>query len=299
MELRRKDSIVVILGPTASGKSSLAVDLALKFKGEIVSADSRQVYKGMDIGSGKITKKEMKSIPHYLLDVASPKRQFSIARYQKLAEKSIVKIIRRKKLPFICGGSAFYINSIVEGLKIPAIAPDEKIRKQLSRKSTLELYKELKKIDPRRASEIDSQNPRRLIRAIEIVKKSKKPVPSIQKKPNYNSLLIGIKKPTKEIDNLIEKRLEKRLKGGMVKEVKSLRESGISWQRLESFGLEYKWISLYFQSKIDYEEMKVKLLGDIKKFSRKQMTWWKNNPEIKWIKNFKEAELIIQNFLKF
>ena len=166
----KKQKIIVILGPTASGKSGLAVKLAKKIDGEIISADSRQVYKGMDIGTGKIIKKEMFGIPHYLLDIKNPKKQFTVMEFKKLAEKKIAEILKKKKIPIICGGTGFYINSVVDDIDFPEIKPDKKLRKELEKKPTEELFKILKKLNPTRAKNIDSKNKRRLIRAIEIAR---------------------------------------------------------------------------------------------------------------------------------
>jgi len=301
METRRrnhKPKIIVILGPTASGKSDLAVKIAKKINGEIISADSRQVYRGMNIGSGKITEEEKKEIPHHLLNVVSPKRKFSVSQYQKLAQKKIKNVSKKKKIPILCGGSAFYIQSIIDGIIIPEVKPDWKLRKKLEKKSVKELYLILKKKDPRRAKNIEKENPRRLIRAIEIIEKTKNPVPHFKTSSNYNTLIIGIKKDEKELKKLIKKRLLKRFKIGMIDEVLQLKNSGISWKRLESFGLEYKWIAKYLQKKISNKEMKEFLLRDIIKFTKKQMAWWKNDKRIKWIKNYKETKILINDFLK-
>jgi tRNA dimethylallyltransferase len=290
--------IIAIVGPNASGKSNIAVKIAKRFNGEIISADSRQVYKGMNLGSGKITKKEMRGIPHYLLDVASPKRTFSVAQYKKLAEKAIKKILRKKKIPILCGGTGFYIQAVVDDISFPPVKPDWQLRKKLEKKSTKELFEILKKLDPNRAKKIDKNNPRRLIRAIEIVKKTKKPVPEIKKNPKYDILMIGIKKEKEELKKLIEKRLKKRLKQGMIKEVENLKKSGISWKKLESFGLEYKWIAKYLQKQISKSEMIEKLKKDIEDYARRQMVWFKKDKRIIWIKNYKEAEKLVKNFLK-
>ncbi len=291
--------IIVILGPTASGKTGLSLKLAKKYKGEVVSADSRQVYKGMDIGTGKITKKEMQGIPHYLLDVVNPKKRFTITAYKKLADKAIEKIFQKEKIPFVVGGTGFYIQSITDNISIPKVKPDWKLRKKLEKKSIPELYKMLLKIDKRRANNIDKNNPRRLIRAIEIVLKTKKPVPELKtSKPNFKVLFIGIKKPKKELNHLIKIRLLKRIKQGMFKETEELKKSGVSWKRMESFGLEYRYMALYLQKKITYDEFISKLNKEIEHYAKRQMTWFKRNKRIKWIKNYKEAKTVIDKFLK-
>ncbi|MBC7074275.1 tRNA (adenosine(37)-N6)-dimethylallyltransferase MiaA [Candidatus Parcubacteria bacterium] len=291
--------IIVILGPNAAGKSALAIKLAKKFGGEIISADSRQVYKGMDIGTGKVTKKEMQGIPHYLLDVASPKRKFTVAQYVKLAKKAIEKIFKKGKIPIICGGTGFYITALVDGLKIPEVKPDWKLRKKLEKKSAKELFEMLKKLDKERAKTIEKENKRRLIRAIEIAKKLKK-VPKLKKEPlPYPVLFLGIKRDWNELKRKIKRRLSKRLKKGMIAEVKKLRESGVSFKRLKEFGLEYRWISYYLQGKVSKKEMIEKLEKEIFQFAKRQMRYFKKYmPQTIWIKNQKEAEKLVRNFLE-
>ena len=297
MKNKNLKKIVVILGPTASGKTDLSIKLAKKFNGEVVSADSRQVYKGMDIGTGKITKKEMKEIPHYLLDVVSPSKKFSVAQYQKLALKNIDKISKKNKIPFLVGGSPFYIYSVLEGWTFPKLKPDWDLRKKLEKKSCEELFKILKKIDLKRSKNIDKKNKRRLVRAIEIVKKLGK-VPLLKKEIKFDSLIIGLKKPKQEVKALIRKRLHKRLKQGMVEETRRLRKQGISWKRLESFGLEYKWIALYLQKKIDHIGMISLLQKDIEHFAKRQMTWFKKDKNIKWVENYEKAKNLLRDFLE-
>lgn len=308
--------IVAIVGPTASGKSDLAVKLAKKFNGEVISADSRQVYRGMDIGTGKITKKEMKGIRHYLLDVASPKQTFTVAKYQKLGKKAIKEIIKKGKLPIVCGGTGFYVDALLYNYDLPQVPPDQKLRKKLEKETLKALFEKLRKLDPERAKTIDKKNKRRLIRALEIIIKTRKPVPKLQKNPVYNFLILGIKKPKKVLRQRIKDRLLKRIKKGMIKEVLKIKQQGISWKKLESFGLEYRWVSWYLQQKIKVEknkklttseknkiikklknEMIEKLNSDIWQYARRQLTWFKKNPAIIWIKSEKEAIKILKRFL--
>jgi len=292
------NKLIAIVGPNASGKTGLSIKLAKKFNGEIVSADSRQIYKGMDIGTGKITKKEMQGIPHYLLDIASPKSRFTVAQYQKLALKAIKKIQKKIKIPFLVGGTGFYIQSVVDGIVIPEVKPDWKLRKKLEQKSAEELFSELKKLDPKRAEDIDRYNKRRLIRALEIIIKTKKPVPPIKKASKFDVLIIGVKKDFKKLKKLIEERLQKRLKQGMIAEVQKLKRSGVSWKRLEEFGLEYKYIALYLQKKLSYQEMVEKLQKEIEHYAKRQMTWFKRDKRIKWIENYTEAEKDVKKFCR-
>ena len=290
--------LIVILGPTASGKSELTIKLAKKFNGETVSADSRQVYKGMDIGTGKITKKEMKSIPHYLLDVASPKRRFTVVQHRKLALKAINKIHKKGKIPILCGGTGFYIQAVVDGIVIPEVPPDWKLRKKLEKKSVEELYKISKKLDPNRAKTIEKKNKRRLIRALEIVIKTKKPVPGLKKNPlPYPVLMLGIKKEKKELKKLIKKRFLKWLKIGLIAEVKKLRKSGLSWKKIEDFGIHYRVIAQYLQKKLNYQEMIENSIIELQNYAKRQMTWFKKDRRINWIKNYKEAEKLVKRFL--
>ena len=192
--VKNKLKIIVILGQTATGKSDFAVQIAKRVlavsrvESEIISADSRQVYKDMDLGTGKITKKEMRGVPHHLLDVASPKKIFSVSDYQKLADKKIQEIFSRGHIPILCGGTGFYIDALVNGTVLPEVAPDKILRKKLDKKSTSELFKILKKLDINRAKSIDKNNRVRLIRAIEIAKTLGK-VPKISNKDTkYDTL---------------------------------------------------------------------------------------------------------------
>lgn len=291
--------VIVIAGPTASGKSDLAVWLAKKIKGEIISADSRQVFKGMDIGTGKITKKEMQSIPHYLLDIASPKKRFTVTRFQKLANQAINSILKKNKIPIICGGTGFYIQSVIDGLIFPQVKPDLSLRKKLEKKSAKQLFSLLKKRDPKRARIIDKDNKRRLIRALEIAIKTNNPIPELKKQKNFDILFLGIKKDKKELQKRIEKRLLKRLDQGMIKEVKKLKASGISYKKLYDFGLEYRYLSLFLQNKITYQEMVSLLQKEIEKYAKRQITWFKKDKRIIWIKNKKEMLSLVKNFISF
>jgi len=283
--------LLVIVGPTSSGKSDLAVDLALRFNGEIVSADSRQIYKKMNIGTGKITKQEMKGIKHYCLDIANPKKRFSVAQYNKKANKSIKKILKKKKLPILCGGTGFYIDSIIKGNSIPKVKPDWKLRNQLEQLTTEQLFNKLKKLDINRSQNIDKNNRRRLIRAIEIVKKTKQPVPKITQSKKYDVLQIGIIK-----DNLKQKihdRLLQRLDQGMINEIKNL---NLSYKRLEELGLEYRYIAYYLQNKLTYEQMIEQLEKEIINYSKRQMTWFKRDESIHWIRTKKQAFKLVEEF---
>ncbi len=265
-----KPKVIVILGQTATGKSDLAVKIAKKINGEVISADSRQVYKGLDIGTGKITKKEMKGVPHHLLDVANPKKRFSVAEYQRLAISAIAEIIGRGKTPIICGGTGFYIDAVTRGIILPEVPPNLKLRRELNKKSTEDLLKIIKKLDKKRAANLDPKNKVRIIRAIEIAEALGK-VPEIKEtKPNFKFVKIGLFLPKDLLKLKIEKRMKKMFKDGLLLEIKKLKKSGISSKRLKELGFEY--------NDPTYEKV---VKANIE-YAKRQMTWFKRDKEIKW-----------------
>lgn len=293
--------IVVVVGPTSSGKSGLGIKIARKFNGEVISADSRQVYLKMDIGTGKITKKEQKIVRHHLLDVASPKKQFTADDFKKLGEKAINDIINRAKIPIIVGGTGFYIDILLGRMSVAEVPPNQKLRAKLEKHSAEQLFKRLKKLDPQRAKTIESKNKRRLIRALEIVITTGKPVPKSNTKQNtkYSILWLGLR--PQNLETRIKKRLDARLKQGMVKEVKNLLKSGVGKKRLYDFGLEYRWLARYLNKEIDYKGMKEGLLRDIIKYSKRQMIWFKRNKDIKWLAQASapaRASVLVKRFLR-
>lgn len=275
--------ILVILGPTASGKSDLAVEIALKFGGEVVSADSRQVYKGLDIGTGKITAGEMHGIPHHMLDIADPREQYSVSLFKRDAEKAIDDILSRGKLPILCGGTGLYIQAIVDNVLPPEIPPDETLRAELAQKTPDELFFMLQKFDPHRALTIEPKNPRRLIRAIEIARQlgSVPKLPEHSKK--YDALQIGIRTDKETLCERIETRLLKRLREGMIEEVAELHKNSLSFERMGELGLEYRYLARYLQGKITLEELKKELATKIWRYAKRQMTWFKRDARIRWV----------------
>ncbi len=266
--------IVVICGPTATGKSDYGVRLAKEIGGEIISADSRQVYKGLNIGSGKITVKEMKGIPHYLIDVASPKKVFSVAQYKKLAAKAIKTILKKGKTPIIVGGTGFYIDAVIFDQQLPEVPPNTVLRKKLEKFSLEQLQQRLQELDPERYESIDTRNPVRLIRAIEIAE-ALGSVPKATRTPLYDIEWIYLDFPDEELKNRIHTRLLKRMKQGMLKEVEQLHEKGLSWKRLEALGLEYRFVALYLQDKLSKQDMLVQLDTAIWQYAKRQRTWFK------------------------
>lgn len=273
--MSHKPKIYVFCGPTSTGKSDHAVELALKLNGEVISADSRQIYIGMDLGTGKITKEEMKGVPHYLLDIKNPNEDFSVEEFQRLAFEKIEDIISRGKTPILCGGTGYYIQSITDNIIFQEIPKNENLRAKLEEKTIQELKEILEKIPKEEGAKVDTENKRRLIRAIEIGE-FMGTLACVKKGPqNYDFEFIYLDKPDEELKERIALRLEKRLEAGMIDEVKGLHENGVSWERLESFGLEYKYIAQFLQGKIDEETMKEEIKIKSFQYAKRQRTWFK------------------------
>jgi len=252
----------------------------------------------MDIGTAKPTKKEMRGVPHHLLDIASPKRKFTVAQYRKLALKAIEKIQKKGKIPFLVGGTWFYIRAIVDGLVIPEVPPKLEIEKGIGKEISKELYKILKKLDPKRAKTVERENPRRLIRAIEICKKIGK-VPPLKFNPlPYPVLMIGIKRKKKELKERIRKRFFEWLKKGLILEVIRLRKMGVSFKRIEEFGMHYREIAKYLKGEISEKEMIENSIREIQNYAKKQLNWFKKDKRVKWVKDLREAEKLVKKYLK-
>lgn len=269
-----KTRIIVVCGPTATGKSDYAVQLALERNGEIISADSRQVYTGLDIGSGKITEQEMLGIPHHLLDVASPKRTFSVAQYKKLADKAIKDIVKRNKIPIIVGGTGFYIDAVVFDQQLPEVRANAELRKALEKHSTEQLQEQLQTLDMERYQTIDIHNRVRLIRAIEIAT-ALGSVPKTTRTAAYDVEWIYLDHDDAVLKERIHTRLMKRMEQGMVQEVDRLHTEGLSWKRLEALGLEYRFVALFLQNKLSKENMLTQLETAIWQYVKRQRTWFK------------------------
>ena len=293
--------VIAIVGPTASGKSDFAVWLAKKINGEVISCDSRQVYRGLDIGSGKITKRQMRGVPHHLLSIASPKRTFTAQDYKNHAEDALKKIYKNGKIPIICGGTGFYLDTLLETVQLPNVPPNKLLRKKLEKKTVKELFSKLEHLDPRRAKSIDKNNKPRLIRALEIIDylgfipKSKKT------KSPYDALYIGINIEKDILRKKIHNRLSARIKKGMFDEVERLHKKGLSWNRMEKLGLEYRYLARYFQNKLSYEETLEQLENAIWQYSKRQLTWFAKNKKITWLKpknNSTKIDKLLKKFLQ-
>ena len=230
--------LVVILGTNASGKSDLGIRLAKHFGGEVVSADSRQVYRGLDLGSGKITPAQAGTVKHHLIDVAEVSEYFSLAQYQRAAYSAIDSIAQAGKLPFLVGGTGLYISAIVDGYELVDVPPNDPLRAELESLPLAQLVERLEKSDPEAASRIDKSNPRRLIRAIEIAAAGHAHSAAHKRSPRYHCLELGLTWPREILEERIETRLRERLANGMIDEVAGLRSRGVSDTRLHKLGLD-------------------------------------------------------------
>jgi len=306
LEVRKKlGKIVVICGPTATGKSDLAVLIAKKFNGEVISADSRQVYKGLDLGSGKITKKEMQGVPHFMLDVADPKKIYTVDKFSKDALKIAQGILDTNKTPIICGGSGMYIDALVDGIQFPNVPIDKKLRKELSTFTTENLYEKLMSLDQNRADQLKNDgggqfNKVRIIRSIEIATKIGA-VPPLISKANFDAIFIGLDFDDKTIKDRILLRIRSRMKKGMLAEARNLHKNGLKYKRMHELGLEYGHLASLLEGKISKEEFENALALDIWHFVKRQRTWFKRRSEILWFKpsktNFKKIENTVKKFL--
>jgi len=305
-------SLIVILGPTASGKSELAIKLAQQFNGEIVSADSRQVYQEMNIGTAKpfliqnskfkINKKKkaiiINNIPHYLIDITKPDQEFNVAIYKKLALKTIKDIQKRGKTPFLVGGTGLYLAAIIKNIKFPQVPPQKELRRKLEKKSISELLKIYKKLDPQGVEFIEKGNKRRLIRAIEVSKVTKKPFWEQRKKgrPPFEILQIGIKLSKEKLKKRIIKRVKKMFQLGLEEEARRLVKKYGWLPLLQTIG--YQEWQKFFTKEINKKEVEKLIIQHTLQFAKRQMTWFKRDKRIIWIKNYSEAENLIREFTK-
>src|SRR3989344_4152007 len=277
----KKQKVLLIVGPTSSGKSTLAVELAKRFNGEIISADSRQVYRGLDIGTGKITRKEMRGVVHHLLDVESPKKIFTAQDFVEQAGEKAEEISSRGNIPIVCGGTGFYIDALVGRVPIPNVPPDHDLRAKLDTQTLAELFSYLGRLDPRRASAIDKYNKRRIIRSIEIARSLGRS-PLTHQRHKYDVLWIGLSATPEALRIRINARLSERLKHGMVAESQRLHSEGLTYKRMDALGLEYRSLARFLQKKISRKELEAELQIAIWHFARRQGTYWRRNKEITW-----------------
>jgi len=280
-------NLVVILGTNASGKSDLGIRLANHFGGEVVSADSRQVYRGLDLGTGKITPAQAALVRHHLIDVAEVSEFYTLAQFQLAAYHAIDSLDRTGKLPFLVGGTGLYISAIVDGYQLVDVPPNAALRSELEPLPLAQLVERLQQSDPEAAARIDKNNPRRLIRAIEIAAASPGHSRVLQNSPRYHCLQLGLTWPLKILEERIERRLRDRLANGMIEEVAQLRSRGVSDTRLDKLGLEYRYVTRYLRGELGtLDDLRLQLGIAIRQFAKGQLTWFKRDRRIIWLDPF-------------
>ena len=292
------EKLIVIEGTNASGKSGLGVRLAEKYGGEIVSADSRQVFRGLDLGSGKITPEEMRDVPHHLIDVAEPNEFFSMHDFQRLAYRAIDSICARGKTPFLVGGTGLYVESVTEGYVMNDLKPDLEYRAYLETFETPELYQMLIQLRP--GIEIDPKNRNRVMRRLEKIHDGDEE--SVPNQPRYDCLKLGVSWKPEVLRARIDERLEHRLNDGMIEEVQRLMDEGATVEFLKKLGLEYRYITQYLIGEIsDRQDMIDALATAIKQFAKRQRIWFRRDPAIHWLdmeaQPFEQACEMIDQFL--
>ena len=275
-----KPKVVAVVGTNASGKSALGIRLAKQFDGEIISADSRQVFRGLDLGSGKVTTEEMQGVQHYLIDVREPGEFFSMADFQKMSYEKIDEIRARNHLPMIVGGTGLYVDSVLDGYLLSDKEPDLAYRAELEKLTTPALYAKLVTLVP--DVDVEKNNRNRVMRMLERIHDGDNAVPS--KQARYDSLRLGVSWERDVLAKRIDERLEMRLEQGMIEEVQRLLDAGASRDFLLGLGLEYRYITQYLIGEIpDRDDMLAQLAHAIKKFAKRQMTWFRRNPDIVWL----------------
>jgi len=291
--------IIVITGPTAVGKTALSIDIAHEIDGEVISADSRQVYRGLDIGSSKITPEEMQGVPHHLLDVADPKTTFAASDFVRLGRKALETVEKNSRVPLVVGGTGFYIDALL-GKRSPApVSPNHELRKELNVLPIEKLIKRLESLDAKYAKKIDLKNKRRIVRAIEIIDAlGFMPRPTLEN--IYNTLWIGLTIPIPMLRKKIKKRIDIRLATGMLEEAQKLYADGVSYERMEELGLEYRLMAKHLQGKITLSELKILIENESVAYARRQMTWFKKNKSMHWFDPTQQEDTVamVNDFLK-
>lgn len=287
-----KPKIVVIAGPTASGKTALSIELAKKINGEIISSDSMQIYKEMDIGTAKVTKEEMQGIKHYLIDIVSPDERYSVSNFKKDSEKAIEQILEKGKVPIICGGTGLYIDSLIYGIEYPDMKFDEIYRNELMEKALTEeglqnLYDEAKKIDEEATQNISPNDKKRIIRVLEIYHltgktKTEQEKISRAKGVKFDFKVFALDMPREKLYERINKRVDIMLEQGLVDEVKKIYEKYDHFPTAMQ-GLGYKEVVDYLEEKSTYEEMVEKIKQESRRYAKRQLTWFRKNKETVWL----------------
>jgi len=282
--------LIVIVGPTAVGKTQLALRLCEDLGGEVISADSRQIYKGMDIGTAKPTAEERQRVPHHLIDLIEPDEEFTLAQYQEMAYRAIDGILSRGRLPFLVGGTGLYVRAVLEGFAVPRVRPDPALRKRLQQeveaKGSEVLHGRLRELDPEAAAKIDPHNVRRVVRALEVCEATGQPISRLQRKepPPYRILKIGLTMERKALYRHIDERVDRMMGRGLLEELKRLVEKGYSYDLAAMSGLGYKQLGLYLRGEVDLAEALRMIKSETHRFVRQQYKWFRLDDEtINWI----------------
>jgi tRNA dimethylallyltransferase len=286
--------LLTVVGPTGIGKSRLALQLARDFSGEIVSADSRQFYRYMDIGTAKPSRQELALIPHHLIDVIDPDADFSLAQYQQLAYDAINDVQKRGKLPMLVGGSGLYVWAVLEGWRIPKVAPDLELRRNLEGRGSYELYAELGRVDPVAAQRIDPRNVRRIIRALEVYKGADIPVSQLRlkTKPLYETLIIGLTADRAELYRRIDLRVDEMIKLGLLNEVKGLVAKGYNFSLPAMSGIGYKQVGMHLRGELTLPAAIEQIKFETHRLVRHQYSWFRlKDDRIRWFDIGKEAQI--------
>lgn len=280
-----KKPVIVIIGPTCSGKTGLAVQIAKKINGEIISADSRQIFRELNLGTAKATQAEMQSIPHYGIDLCNPEEAFSVAQFKTYALEKIQQILQNKKIPVLAGGTGLYVNAVTQGFTIPQVPADWELRAQLEKLETKELYQKLQEIDPKEAEKIHPNNRRYVIRAIEIAKVvGKKKSEIMYKKPeDLDILILGIKVEREVLYNRINQRVEQMLKDGLLEEVKFLIKQGYDFKKQAFNSVGYPECKAFLDGKLTYAEMLALIQKNTRNYAKRQLTWWRGDDRVNWL----------------
>ena len=290
--MRWGDSVdlLAIVGPTAAGKTALSIELAEALGGEIVSADSRQIYRGMDIGTAKATAAERERVPHHLLDIVNPDQVLTLAEYQALAYRTIDEIAAAGHLPMLVGGTGQYVAAVLEGWRIPEVAPQEALRRELeavvAEAGPQALHEQLSRIDPVAASRIDYRNVRRVIRALEVCLTTGRPISELQRKepPPYRVVQIGVTRPRPVLYERIDRRVDAMLDAGLVAEVAALADAGYGWELPAMTGLGYRQVGQYLRGEVTLDEAAALIKKGTRRFVQQQYNWFRSNdPAIHWI----------------
>jgi tRNA dimethylallyltransferase len=301
--------LIAIVGPTGVGKTRLAIHLAAIFHGEIISADSRQLYRFMDVGTAKPTPQEMSSIRHHLVDLINPDEEFSLAIFQRMASVEIDNIFNRGNLPFLVGGTGLYVKAILEGWIIPGVSPDKEfrynIKKEIDENNIDELYQKLIRVDPRAASKIDRRNVRRVIRALEVHANARRPFSELGRKqqPPFDSFVIGLTADRPYLYSIVDRRIDDMFEHGFIKEVEKLMEMGYSLDLPAMSGIGYRQVGQIIKGELSKEEALKKIKTETHRFIRHQYAWFRLDDEkIHWFdierQGYDEIEKALAEYLK-